>query len=162
MSDRHKDYIGIDDRRLLHVREVGRVCAELADSLFGWPESKSREMFILGFIHDVGYEYSSDQQQHEEIGGTILKPMGFKYAQEVYCHGNPEVTEMTHELLILNIADMSVNGSGQRVSFDQRLQDIENRYGVESSQYQNAVALTSKIESELERLGKTIPDLQLR
>ena len=119
-------------------------------------------MFILGFIHDVGYEYSSDQSEHEELGGTLLKLMGFRYAQEVYHHGNPDVAKMTPELLVLNIADMSVNRSGQRVTFDQRLNDIEARYGAESSQYQNAAAMVSRIESELEQLGKTIPDVQLR
>lgn len=162
MSTHQREFIGIDDNRLLHVREVGRVCAELSESLFGWSDSKSREMFVLGFVHDIGYEYSSNQQQHEKVGGTILDPMRFKYAQEVYRHGNPHVEEITHELLILNIADMSVNGSGQRVSFDERLQDIEDRYGTESTQYQNAKKLVSKINNELAKLGKSIPDIFLQ
>src|SRR5690625_5769046 len=65
MSTHQREFIGIDDNRLLHVREVGRVCAELSESLFGWPDSKSREMFVLGFVHDIGYEYSSNQQNND-------------------------------------------------------------------------------------------------
>lgn len=47
-------YIGIDDNRLAHMREVGRLCYELAADLFGWDEQRCRQMFIMGFLHDVG------------------------------------------------------------------------------------------------------------
>lgn len=158
MSVPKNRFIGINDNRLLHVREVGRVCAELAEHLFGWSDAKTQEMFLMGFVHDFGYEYSEEQHLHAGIGGQILERTGFKYAREVSDHGSPAIPAMSEELLILNIADMSVNGSGQRVTFEQRLSDIRERYGAESSQYLDAADLVSAIEKELKKLGKD-PDI---
>ena len=42
-------YIGIDDNRLAHMREVGRLCYELAADILGWDEQRCRQMFIGTF-----------------------------------------------------------------------------------------------------------------
>lgn len=151
------DYIGIDDNRLRHMREVGLVSAEIATDIFGWSIQRCRQMFLLGFIHDVGYQFSIDQTEHEEIGGHLLKEAGFKYASAVSEHGDPDVKHMSTELLILNIADMSVNRTGNRVSFSERLEDILNRYGQDSVQYRKAKSLVSAIAIEMKKLDLELP-----
>lgn len=149
-------FLGIDGFRFKHMREVGTVCAELAERLFGWDESKCRQMFLLGYLHDIGYQYSADQLEHEAIGGAILADAGFQFADAVRDHGNPDVFPMSPELLILNIADMSVNRYGERVSFEDRLADISSRYGEESVQYVKAAELVHNINDELRMLGKSL------
>lgn len=66
------DYLRIDDDRLLHVRGVGERAEELSHELFDWNEEKCREMFVLGYLHDVGYQYSRNQPQHEGISGVLI------------------------------------------------------------------------------------------
>ena len=149
-------FLGIDGFRFKHMREVGTVCAELADRLFGWDEATCRKMFLLGYIHDIGYQYSTDQLEHESIGEAILADAGFQFADAVRDHGNPDVFPMSPELLILNIADMTVNRYGERVSFEDRLADISSRYGVESVQYVKAAELVHNINDELRMLGKPL------
>ena len=63
---------------------------------------------------------------------------------------------MSPELLILNIADMTVNRYGERVSFEDRLADISSRYGEESVQYVKAAELVHNINDELRMLGKSL------
>lgn len=71
--------IGISNNRLLHMRQVAARAQEISVEIFGWPEHKARSMFILGFLHDIGYAFSSDQRQHEELGGEYLHEIGYKH-----------------------------------------------------------------------------------
>lgn len=144
-------FIGIDNNRLLHVREVGKLCYELASRLFYWDESKCRQMFVMGFLHDVGYEFAEEQTEHEKIGGELMFATGYQHAEPIRLHGDPNVSLSDDRLLLLNIADMTVNGEGERVGFDKRLEGIGFRYGKDSEQYEAASAVIRKIRSELKR-----------
>ena len=143
------DYLKIDDDRLLHVRGVGERAEELAHELFDWDEDKCREMFVLGYLHDVGYQYSRDQLEHEEIGGELLKRAGYQYWREVYYHGVPEPEYQSDELMILNISDMETSKDGRRISMDERLADIADRYGDDSKQYIKAKKLVTELKNWL-------------
>ena len=68
----------------------------------------------------------------------FLKEEGYGFWEEVYEHGNPDVESPTQELMLLNWADMHTDGKENRVSFEERLRDINNRYGVDSVEYTNA------------------------
>lgn len=149
-----RGYLGIDNNRLLHMRAVGERAAELGKSLFGWDEGKCQELFVLGYLHDVGYQYSRLQLDHEEIGGLLLKTSGYKYWQEVYYHGVPGSSYQSDELLILNLADMGTSKDGRRISMAERLKDIAERYGDESEQYCKAAVLIKEIRERLESIGK--------
>lgn len=127
----------ISQDRLLHMIGVARTARNLSINLFGWDELKSEEMFIMGFLHDCGYEFVSEQPEHEHYGGELLKDLGFKYALEVYHHGKPTTFE-TKELLLLNLSDLMVNGRGENVSVKERLNDIQQRYGQNAPQYTNS------------------------
>ena len=47
---------------------------------------------------------------------------------------------------ILNEADMKINNEGQEVSYEERLNDIADRYGRESAKYHNAERVISKLK----------------
>ncbi|MBR6460184.1 MAG: phosphohydrolase [Actinomycetaceae bacterium] len=142
-------FLGIDGDRLLHAQAVGERIAEIGREFFAWDERKCQEMFILGYLHDVGYRYSRNQLEHEEVGGLLLKEAGYKYWQEVYYHGVPDADYQSDELLALNMADMETSKSGQRISMDERLKDIANRYGDDSVQYRKAAALVEEITEQV-------------
>lgn len=150
---------GIDDNRLLHMREVGRLCSDLAREVFGWDEKQSRHMFVMGFLHDIGYEFAENQTDHEEIGGDLLSATNYLHAEPIRLHGDPNADLSDDRLLILNISDMTVSGDGRRVGFETRLQDIADRYGKDSQQYQTAARVIDSIQLELERRGLKLPIL---
>lgn len=83
---------------------------------------------MLGFNHDIGYEYSENGKNHNKIGGEILKSSGFKYWREVYYHGEITQEYSSQYLDILNCADMQIDKKGNDVGFEKRLEDIKNRY----------------------------------
>ena len=121
--------------RLKHSIAVARLMENLARTKIGWSDEKSKEMFTLGFLHDIGYEYAKKQEEHSYIGGEILKKVGYMYWREVYYHGVVTTAYDSDELKLLNIADFNVNPKGSIVTVKERLQDIEKRYGYNSTQY---------------------------
>jgi len=55
---------------------------------------------------------------------------------------------MSDELFILNCADMSTEQSGENFTFDERLQEIALRFGIESNAYQKCVIETEKLKAD--------------
>ena len=146
-------FLGIDDNRLLHMREVGRLCYQLAADLFKWEESTCRQMFLMGFLHDVGYEFASNQSDHEFIGGELLAETNYTHSEPIRLHGNPNADLTDDRLFLLNLADMVVSGDGERIGFTRRLQGIADRYGSESEQYDRALRVINGLRDELTRRG---------
>lgn len=103
------------------------------------------DIFYLGLIHDVAYEFVDTQEEHEHKGGEILRANGYKYWKEVYYHGNPNSEYDSAELRLLNYADMTTGPDGKDMTIDERLADIASRYGNNSAQYMNAKLLANKI-----------------
>lgn len=113
---------------------------------FNLTESELQNLFILGYNHDIGYEFSSDNiEKHNIIGGEILKNNGYKFWKEVYYHGNPNCEYKSLFLKILNIADMQIDKYGNDVGYKKRLEDIQERYGKDSIQFMNANRVIQEI-----------------
>lgn len=123
----------MDDDRLKHSLAVARKMVEIAKEK-QFSEEAQQELFVLGLNHDIGYEYG-ENVNHNIIGGNILKESNYKYWKEVYFHGNPDTSYKSLYLDILNMADMQVDKAGNSVSYKERLEDIKNRYGIDSKQY---------------------------
>ena len=83
--------------------------------LYNLTDEELQELFLLGFNHDIGYEFSSNELNHNVIGGTILKANGYKYWQEIYNHGNPDANYSSLFLKILNMADMQIDKNGNDI-----------------------------------------------
>lgn len=138
----------MDEDRLKHSIAVGRKMMEIGKK-YSLTEQELQDLFLLGFNHDIGYEFVEKGLNHNVVGGNILKRNGFRYWQEVYYHGEPESPYKSFYLNILNDADMQIDKYGNDVGFDGRLEDIKSRYGEDSIIYQK-----SKQIVEILRNGK--------
>lgn len=131
--------------RMKHSLAVARKMVEIGNKL-ELNKEQLHELFILGFNHDIGYEFGTNES-HNIIGGNMLKNSGYKYWQEVYYHGNPEAGYNSLYLDILNEADMKINKYGKDVGYEKRLEDIRNRYGSDAVQYNDALKIIDYLEN---------------
>ena len=123
--------------RLNHSLAVANKMIEIGKNL-NLKDIELQDLFVLGYNHDIGYDFSSNKLEHNIVGGEILKNNGYKYWKEVYYHGNPDVEYNSLFLKILNMADMQINKYGNDVGYEKRLEDIKLRYGEGSIQYNNS------------------------
>lgn len=122
----------IDENRWKHTLAVARLMEGVAQQV-GLDE---QEMFTLGMLHDIGYEFG-DGENHHIVGGDILKQQNYKYYEEVYYHGKANTGYESPALDLLNFADMHINRKGEYVTFEERLADIASRRGTDSPHYRN-------------------------
>ena len=76
----------MDEDRLKHSIAVARKMTEIGKK-YKLNDDELQELFVLGFNHDIGYEYG-DNSNHAQTGGKILKRNNYKYWKEVYYHGD--------------------------------------------------------------------------
>lgn len=138
----------ITNNRWAHILSVARKAKTLALKLKKNDEKFAEDMFLLGMLHDMGYEFNQSNQGHAQVGGEILKRNNYKYWQEVALHGDEKVTKMSDELFLLNTADMTTGPNGEDFSFEGRLDEIASRFGKESSAYQKCVIEVEKLKSD--------------
>ena len=134
----------MDKDRLNHSLAVANKMVEIGKDL-NLKESDLQDLFVLGYNHDIGYEFCTDNLKHNIIGGELLKNNGYKYWKEVYYHGNPDAEYKSLFLKILNMADMKIDKYGNDVGYEKRLEDIKARYGEDSIQYINANKVINSI-----------------
>lgn len=137
----------MNNDRLIHSYGVGKKMMEIGKK-YDLSEDELKELFILGLNHDIGYEFTTHGINHNKIGGELLKQSGFKYYKEVYYHG-----ELTNEynslyLDILNMADMQIDKYGNDVGYNNRLKDIESRYGKDSDVYHKCYELIEYLKTK--------------
>ena len=133
----------IDNNRLNHSLAVAKKMIEIGKE-YNLNDDELQDLFILGFNHDIGYEYGNNSK-HAHIGGEILKRNNNKYWKEIYYHGDIDTGYSSLYLKILNMADMQIDKYGNDVGYTKRLEDIKNRYGENSVTYKNAEMLVSKL-----------------
>ena len=151
-------YIGISDDRLHHILGVARKCYKIAKEE-GFDEDFCRKMFMIGWNHDVGYEFSKIQTEHPKISSVLLHQMMYfktindisvplKTNYAIYYHGKiPDESIMFNdEWRILNIADMTIDSKGNEVSVDKRLEEIKERYKEDSKQYTDAINICKELK----------------
>ena len=138
----------ITQNRLQHILGVARKCKEYAIKFKPDDNKFAEDMFLLGIMHDLGYEFIESNASHAAIGGEILKRNNYRYWQEVSLHGDETVENMSDELFILNCADMSTGPSGEDFTFEQRLEEIASRFGKQSQAYQKCVIEIEKLKSD--------------
>lgn len=124
----------MDEHRLKHALSVARKMVEIADKI-NLNENEKEICFLIGYNHDIGYEFTDEEINHNKVGGEILKKTGFKYWREIYYHGESDTEFTSTYLNILNQADMQIDRYGNDVGYDKRLEDIRNRYGKNSIIY---------------------------
>lgn len=138
------EYIGISENRLHHLLGVARECYQIAKEE-GYDEDFCQKMFVIGFLHDIGYEFSQRREKHPEVSAHLLELfMGNMQTLEesnsyeaIKLHGKYPERE-TDEWRILNKADLTIDCKGCRVDVEQRLKGIKARYGADSGEYMAA------------------------
>ena len=135
----------MDFDRLKHSLAVANKMVKIGHEK-GFNDIQLQELFVLGYNHDIGYRFTTDKSKHNIVGGEILKSANYKYWQEIYNHGNPNTNYSSIYLDILNQADMQIDKYGNDVSYDERLEDIKQRYGNNSIQYINAKEIIKRLE----------------
>ena len=131
----------IDNDRNAHIFAVARLMKEKAKDV-GLDEE---EMFTLGLLHDIGYEFG-DSEEHHISGYNILTKQNYKYSKEVLYHGKPTDEYSSLALDLLNYADMHIDKKGNYVKYYDRLEDIKSRRGENSPHYQNSKKIIEGLE----------------
>ncbi len=134
----------IDENKLAHIMAVARLMTEKAE-LVGLDK---QEMFVLGLVHDIGFEFGGSDTHHQ-VGAEILKKQNYKYWQEVLHHGKPSQEFQSKALDLLNYADMHIDKMGNYVSFEDRLKDIASRRGEDSPHYKNSKIVIKQLKERL-------------
>lgn len=136
----------INENRLNHILAVARKAYKIAKD-FGYDEQYAREMFALGWNHDIGYEF--DPINHENVGADILP--NYKYAEFIRSHGLAP-TQLTTEWIIINLADMTTSPIGEEISIEARLTEIESRYGKDHIWYKQSKEVCDILKDYTRRL----------
>lgn len=140
------EYIGISEDRLHHTIGVARKAYSIAKDM-GKDEVYCRKCFMLGWLHDVGYEFSPEQSTHPDISAELVSLIGQpqeNFLSAIKTHGRG-TSHLTDEYIILNMADMQIDSKGNEINVDERLDDIKQRYGRYSNQYLKACAICLRI-----------------
>lgn len=140
----------ITDLRKNHILGVARKLQQLSYQFFQNDEEKAREMFLIGWLHDFGYEFVDKNTviQHPFKGAEILNRTGFKYAQVIAQHGDPEIKEMNDELFLLNCADMMIGPNGEEMTLAERVQNMILRFGENSEAHLKAIKMKNLLEKD--------------
>lgn len=127
--------LGISDERLHHSLGVARECVSIA-KFRGFNDQFCKKMFIIGFLHDIGYEFAVKQSQHADISGELLSLIGCSsdVINVIKNHGC-YFSNASIEWVILNLADLTIDSNGNKVDIIKRLEGIKNKYGEYSNQY---------------------------
>ncbi len=133
----------MDENRSLHSLGVAKKMVAIGRSK-GLKLSELNDLFTLGIVHDIGYEFGPGTE-HQKLGGLVLKENGYRYWQEVYYHGLIQNEYSSLFLDILNQADMQIDKMGVDVGYSGRLEDIKSRYKEDSKVYASCVELVNFI-----------------
>lgn len=130
-----------------HCLSVARKMQDIVERNPEKYDISSEDAFLLGFLHDIGYEFAEDQKEHAKVGGLLLKRQNYKYWQEIYYHGFAQKEYDTPELWLLNYVDMITSPTGDYITVRQRIDDIADRYGNDSWQIKESVDLSIMLDA---------------
>lgn len=134
----------MDEDRIKHSIAVARKMVAIAKNK-NLSEEEIKNCFVIGYNHDIGYEFTTNGINHNIIAGQILKNNNFKYWREIYYHGEINTDYNSVYLTILNQADMQIDKYGNDVGYSKRLEDIKNRYHENSEIYNKCYKLVKMI-----------------
>ena len=138
----------ISESRWQHILGVARKSKEFALKFKPENSKFAEDMFLLGMLHDMGYEFMDSNASHAYVGGEILKRNNYQFWSEVSLHGDETVKNMSDELFILNCADMSTGPNGEDFTFDERLEEIASRFGKDADAYKKCVTEAENLRSD--------------
>jgi len=128
----------ITETKALHMHGVAEYMYKHAEEY----DLDKDEMYLLGWVHDIGYIYGKDGHEYkgaELLGldsyyGSIVRYHGYTPSQYIEEFGILE-SDIPNELILLWDADMMIDHDGKEVGYDKRLNGIIERYGKDSRPY---------------------------
>ena len=114
----------------------------------GYNEEFARHMFLLGWMHDVGYEFAESKEQHSHISAQMYLLLTKNEPDIAYraIKERGRLPELpTEEWKILTMADMLTDSNGNEVSAEARLSGIRQRYGMQSEEYKTSCEVCKQI-----------------
>lgn len=127
----------ISGNKLRHSLGVARACQQYAKDI-GVDEEYCDALFVMGFLHDIGYEKSPDTN-HPSVGGNMIDSF-IKHPEllEAIKNHGKKFENLSQADTILNTADLTVSYNGKPCTVWERLDGIKERYGEDSEHYENA------------------------
>lgn len=126
--------------RYKHCYGVGKRMYAYAKYNLHWDERRCCEMFVLGNLHDIGYELDPDAFDHDWVLANILTG-SYKYSNEIRYHSKYQTGYDSPELRLLYFGDMTVDGAGNWCTLEERLNDLSKRHGINSEVYKESYEL---------------------
>ncbi len=160
-------YIGITEDRLHHIIGVARKAYDIAHDM-GFDEDFCRRMFMVGWIHDVGYEFSEEPSEHSKISKELLyqlinsngihdkRSISKKSINAIINHGKCSDNEVDNDIQwkIINMANMLIDSKGNEITPEQRLNEIKESFGEDSKQYNDALEICYKLDIVISKKSK--------
>ena len=144
-----EEFIGISEDKIAHSLAVARKCYQIAKEEYELTETNARKVFLLGLIHDFGYEFSVEPEDHPSVAVNILASLNKVDIDQmmfaILTHGKPARFIGTTYQAILNEADLTVDHKGNEVTMKERCDSVAERYGVDSQAHSNMVKMSQKI-----------------
>jgi uncharacterized FAD-dependent dehydrogenase len=131
--------------RFKHCYMVGTVMEYVSKKYFNYTLQESKDMFLLGFLHDSMYDFENEFFSHNEI---ISKLVPDKFKKELLYHSGIQNKYSSLNLDILYLADEVVNGYGEIGKFSERIKDIKKRHGKESKNYMETINLINYLNKK--------------
>ena len=146
--------------RLKHCYMVGKVMEYVSREILKNCEEKNRELFFIGLIHDSMYDFETNEYLHNEIISDLIT----NYSRELKEHSKITNNYSSTELDLLYFADQIVDGYGNIVSFDERIEDIKNRHGLNDGIYNDTIEIVDYLlHKEINGISyKTILEMILK
>lgn len=123
----------IRDNKIRHMTAVANYMYEHAKDYGLNPE----QMYTLGLLHDIGYLHGS--VGHSSYGADMLSRMHLddRFTYAIANHGEDLslMFVVSPELKLLVEADLQIDSDGNFIGFEERLNQIRERYGDTSTQY---------------------------
>lgn len=144
-----RNNMAISENKLLHIIGVARECERLAKEA-GLTEREQTACFVMGFLHDIGYERTTPDNatEHPYIGADMitdfLETDGI--VETIRAHGHKFENLSIYDR-ILNQADLTTDFRGNHVTIDERLDSIAFKYGKANKHYITAVKQTNTIRA---------------
>jgi hypothetical protein len=131
--------------RYRHCYGVGKKMYWYSKIMLGWDEKKCREMFVLGNLHDIGYEFNGDSFQHNIVLSEILKDK-YPYWKEILYHPAFQTEYDSMEMKLLYYADLTVDGYGNWVTMEERMNDLIKRHGEDSGDVKEGLKIINALK----------------
>lgn len=127
--------------RLKHCHCVGLKMAEIVRKNPSNYTCTPEQAYVLGLLHDFGYEFADKQEDHDSLAAMVLKQSGYTYWREVLYHSSYQTKYDSPMLRLLYYADMVIGPAGEEMTMKDRVDEIAIRYGKDSLVYKETVEL---------------------